>query len=125
MQLMPETAFDTARTIAAQGGPDYVVDDTVDRANPEINIHIGTYFLRHLLNTQASPLHAILAYNGGPTRIRRLSRASDLPPDLFMESIGIRETREYGKKVLASAILYNHFYFPLKSDTFIADIVNN
>jgi soluble lytic murein transglycosylase len=125
MQLMPETALDTARTIANQGGPDYVVDDAVDRANPETNIHIGTSFLRSLMDTQASPLHAILSYNGGPNRIRRLARASDLPPDLFMESIEIKETREYGKKVLASAILYGHFYFSLKSDTLIADILGN
>jgi soluble lytic murein transglycosylase-like protein len=101
------------------------VDGTVDRANPETNIHIGTFFLRQLMDTQSSPLHAILAYNGGPTRIRRLDRASDLPPDLFMESIEIKETREYGKKVLASAMLYDYFYFSLKSDTLIADIVSN
>ncbi|MDR1468608.1 MAG: lytic transglycosylase domain-containing protein [Spirochaetaceae bacterium] len=125
MQLMPETALDTARTIAVQGGPDYVVDGTVDRANPEANIHIGTSFLRHLLNTQETPLHAILSYNGGPTRIRRLARASNLPPDLFMESLDIKETREYGKKVLASAILYDYSAFSLKSDTFIADILGN
>jgi soluble lytic murein transglycosylase len=125
MQLMPETALDTARAIAKQGGPDYVVDGTVDRANPGTNIHIGTYFLRHLMNTQATPLHALLSYNGGPNRIRRLDRAPDLPPDLFMESIDIKETREYGKKVLASAILYNYFYFSLKSDTLIADIIGN
>ena len=125
MQLMPETALDTARTIAKQGGPDYVIDGAVDRANPEINIHIGTSFLRHLLDTQTTPLHAILSYNGGPTRIRRLGRASGLPPDLFMESLDLKETREYGKKVLASAILYDYFYFSLKSNPLIADIIGN
>jgi soluble lytic murein transglycosylase len=124
-QLMPETALDTAKTIARQGGPDYVVDGTVDRANPEINIHIGTYFLRYLLDTQETPLNALLSYNGGPTRIRRLARASDFPPDLFMESLEIKETREYGKKVLAAAILYDYFYFSLKPDALIADILGN
>jgi soluble lytic murein transglycosylase len=124
-QLMPQTALETARTMAREGGPDYVLDDTVDRADPEANVHIGAYFLRQLMNTQASPLNAILSYNGGPTRIRRWARASRLPPDLFMESVELRETREYGKKVLACAILYDYFYFSLKSDRLVADILGN
>jgi soluble lytic murein transglycosylase len=125
MQLMPQTALDTAKTMARQGGPDYVVEDSVDRANPEANIHIGVYFLRHLMDTQATPLHALLSYNGGPNRVRRWVRASDLPPDLFMETVELKETREYGKKVVASAILYNYFYFSLKPDTLIADSFGN
>jgi soluble lytic murein transglycosylase len=122
---MPQTALDTARTIARKGGPDYVVNDTVDRANPEANLHIGAYFLHHLMDTQTTPLNALLSYNGGPTRVRRWARASNLPPDLFMESVELKETREYGKKVLACAILYNRFYFSLKSDALVADIFGN
>jgi soluble lytic murein transglycosylase len=124
-QLMPQTALETARIIAQQGGPDYIADDTVDRANPETNVHIGVHFLRSLMDTQATPLNALLSYNGGPTRVRRWARASSLPPDLFMESIQLQETREYGKKVLACAILYNYFYFSLKSDALVADIFGN
>jgi soluble lytic murein transglycosylase len=124
-QLMPQTALETARIIARQGGPDYVADDAVDRANPETNVHIGAHFLRSLMDTQATPLYALLSYNGGPTRVRRWARASSLPPDLFMESIELRETREYGKKVIACAILYNSFYFSLKFDALVADIFGN
>jgi soluble lytic murein transglycosylase len=124
-QLMPQTALETARLIAQQGGPDYIENGTVDRANPETNVHIGVYFLRSLMDTQATPLNALLSYNGGPTRVRRWARASRLPPDLFMESIELQETREYGKKVVACAILYNNFYFSLKSDTLVADIFGN
>jgi soluble lytic murein transglycosylase len=124
-QLMPQTALETARLIAQQGGPDYIANGTVDRANPETNVHIGAYFLRSLMDTQATPLHALLSYNGGPTRVRRWARASRLPPDLFMESIELKETREYGKKVVACAILYNNFSFSLKSDALVADIFGN
>jgi soluble lytic murein transglycosylase len=124
-QLMPQTALDTARTIARQGGPDYITNDTVDRADPEANLHIGVYFLRHLMDTQATPLNALLSYNGGPTRVRRWARASNLPSDLFLESVELKETREYGKKVLACAILYNYYYFSLKPDALIADIFGN
>jgi soluble lytic murein transglycosylase len=123
-QLMPETALGTARTIAAQGGPDYAADGAVDRTDPEANLHIGAYYLRSLLDTQETPLHALLAYNGGPTRVRRWARASRLPPDLFMESVELKETREYGKKVVGSAILYHYFYFSLKSTPFVADILS-
>jgi soluble lytic murein transglycosylase len=125
MQLMPDTAVETAAAIARQGGPNYIADGTVDRSDPAVNTHIGAFFLRHLMDTQTTPLNAILAYNGGPTRIRRWARASSLPSDLFMESVELRETREYGKKVLASAVLYNYFYFSLKPDTLVADIMGN
>jgi soluble lytic murein transglycosylase len=124
-QLMPDTALDIAAAIARQTGPDYAAGGAVDRTDPKTSIHIGAYFLRQLMRTQATPLNGILAYNGGPTRLRRWARASNLPPDLFMESIEFKETREYGKKVLGSAILYRYFYFSLKPEGLIADIMGN
>jgi soluble lytic murein transglycosylase-like protein len=130
-QLMESTAIDTAKTIARRGGPDYIRDNGegayVDRSDPETNVHIGTEFFNHLLNVFDYPLYAILSYNGGPTRVRRFIRNANqkLPPDLFMETIELRETREYGKKVSGSAAIYDFLYFSLKPTAILADIVGN
>jgi soluble lytic murein transglycosylase len=129
---MEETAVMTARAIARSGGPDYLLEAedgwTVDRTDPESNLHIGIHFLHYLMESQSHPLYAILGYNGGPTRIRRYLRAkgaAKLPPDIFMETLVLRETREYGKKVAGAAAIYASLYFGLKPEAILADIVGN
>ena len=56
---------------------------------------------------------ALLAYNGGMNRVRRWRNAagSSLSEDLFLESIEYRETREYGRKVLAAQAVYKALYY--------------
>ena len=59
-----------------------------------------------------SIIMALFAYNGGPTRVRRWQRAaSDLPIDLFLETIPFLETRDYGRKVLSAAAFYGYLYY--------------
>ncbi|MCL2294331.1 MAG: lytic transglycosylase domain-containing protein [Spirochaetes bacterium] len=114
-QLMPSTAEDMANRIRRSGGPDYFLRrDSRGRLNftdPELNLHIGAFYLNHLIERFDDTLLALLAYNGGQGRVRRWWNASNLPPDLFMETIEIRETREYGRRVLGAAAIYRALYF--------------
>jgi soluble lytic murein transglycosylase len=56
-------------------------------------------------------------------RIRRWYRAREtLPGDLFLETVGLSETREYGRRVLSSAVLYGYLYYDMKGDSFLADM---
>ena len=57
------------------------------------------------------PLLALLAYNGGQTRVRRWYRAAMLPPDLFLETVEFPETRNYGRSVIAAAAMYRELYY--------------
>jgi soluble lytic murein transglycosylase len=126
-QLMPATALEMAGRIARRSGeegplPDYRIDGTIDLKNPEINVHIGSFYLNYLFNLMDHPLTAVLAYNGGLGRVRRWRAANDLPVDLFLETIEFAETREYGRRVLGAAAVYGYLYYGLSMDEVIADI---
>ncbi|MDR2953261.1 MAG: lytic transglycosylase domain-containing protein, partial [Treponema sp.] len=110
-QLMPATAEEMAASILKAGGPDYAASARgIDLTDPGANIHIGAYYLAFLMTRFEDGTLALLAYNGGINRIRRWKAASALPPDLFLESIALSETREYGRKVTAAAAVYRQLY---------------
>lgn len=125
-QLMPATAVDMAGRIRARGGPNYT--DDMDLQNPEINLHIGAYYLAYLRDLIENPLLSILAYNGGMNRVRRWYREAaenfvpTLPGDLFLETVELVETRNYGRKVVSAALMYGYLYYDVKPDPFLADI---
>lgn len=113
-QLMSTTGNEMARQLAQHGGANYVasaedgMELVVDLYNPEINLHLGALYYRQLLDmTQQSAVLATLAYNGGIGRIRRWRRAAqDLSDDLFLETVELTETRNYGRGVLGDEVVY-------------------
>jgi soluble lytic murein transglycosylase len=120
-QLMPATAGDMADRIKRRGGPDYT--ENLDLEDPEINAAVGAYYLNHLRGLLDHPLLAILAYNGGPNRVRRWRQAQPaLPGDLFLETVEYPETREYGRRVISAAVLYGCLYYGVNPPLFLADI---
>jgi soluble lytic murein transglycosylase len=101
-QLMPSTARDIASRIGME---------SYDLTDPEVNLRLGGWYLRHLRGRTESYLRALFAYNGGITRVRRWSRNfGHLPEELVLESIPYAETRHYGRKVLVSAVIYGYLY---------------
>jgi soluble lytic murein transglycosylase len=118
-QLMPATAEEMAARIHRQGGPEYTPPEQSgpNLRDPATNIHIGAIYLGYLQERMEDTLLALLAYNGGINRIRRWrtadSRATPggLPIDLFLETIEYPETREYGRRVLAAAAMYEQLYY--------------
>jgi soluble lytic murein transglycosylase len=122
-QLMPATARETALRIARRGGPDYIGEGEPDLYDPKVNVHLGAVYLSYLMEHMDSPLLALLAYNGGMGRVRnRRNAESKLPEDLFLETIDIQETREYGKKVLGAAAAYGYLYYGMTMEAVAADI---
>jgi len=113
MQLMPKTAKEMAERLKRSGGPDYLGEDgVVDSTDPSLNVHIGVYYFKYLQDYFKDDILALLAYNGGQNRVRRLRRAnSKLPIDLFVETIVNFENRDYGKRVPASARVYQELYY--------------
>jgi soluble lytic murein transglycosylase len=121
-QLMPDTALDMANRIARRTGIDYRPGG-IDLANPEINVHIASYYLNYLIETVGSPMTALIAYNGGMGRVRRWRAAEPrLPEDLFLETIEFEETREYGRRVLAASAIYGYLYYNMSMEEVVADI---
>jgi Soluble lytic murein transglycosylase and related regulatory proteins (some contain LysM/invasin domains) len=111
-QIMPETAREIASRIRRAGGPDFFDEDKkIDLNNPELNIHIGSYYLKYLTGRFDDMLVSLMAYNAGANRVRRLRSASKMPSDLFLETVSIYETRNYGRKVMSAAAVYEELYY--------------
>jgi len=127
VQLMAPTAEDMAARIARSGGPDYR-NPEINLKDPETSIHIGSFYLRYLIDQMGNHMLALLAYNGGMGRVRRWLAADKqqaggaLPYDLFLESIEFSETREYGRQVLSAASFYGYLYYGISMEKTAADI---
>ncbi|HRP73433.1 MAG TPA: transglycosylase SLT domain-containing protein [Luteimonas sp.] len=102
MQVLPDTGAAVARRLGlAWGGAESLYD-------PHTNIALGTAYLREKEAMYGKPYVAIAAYNAGPTPTSRwLSQRPAMDPDLWIETISYRETREYVARILAFSVLYD------------------
>ena len=102
MQLMPATARWVAKQIPVQP---YKADML---KQPEVNILMGSYYFRRVLDELGHPILATAAYNAGPGRARRWRDERPLEGAIYAETIPFNETRDYVKKVFANAWYYRH-----------------
>jgi soluble lytic murein transglycosylase len=102
MQLMPATARWVARQISMNPFRQEML------VRPEVNLQMGTYYFRRVLNDLGHPILATAAYNAGPGRARRWRDGRPLEGAIYAETIPFNETRDYVKKVFANAWFYRH-----------------
>lgn len=104
MQLLPSTA----RWIAEEKlGLPYREELLFD---PDYNIRLGTWYLRHLLDQfDGNVAWAVAAYHGGPGNLRRWTAGLRDPLD-FPAALRAPETREYLGKVLNAWLIYRWLY---------------
>lgn len=104
MQMMPATAKLTAR----EKGEFNPLQLTV----PEYNVRLGTKHLHDLMKDfKGDVVYMAAAYNAGSSALERWKRSfKGLSKDEFIESIPYQETRDYVKKVYASAATYRQLY---------------
>ncbi len=103
MQLMPATAKWVAGKIGLKDWQSSQVNDV------ETNLSLGTYYLRHVLDSlDGSPVLASAAYNAGPGRARAWRGDQSMEAAIYAESIPFNETRDYVKKVMANSSYYAH-----------------
>lgn len=109
-QLMVPTADDIARRLKK---------DEYEIIDPATNVELGTWYLNNLYTRcNENFLQAFFSYNGGITRVRKwlkgsmigFGQKSAMPDDLFLETVPITETREYGRKLVAATIMYDYLY---------------
>lgn len=125
MQLMPATAK-MAESTLQQGILRAVsltsANDNLRRRNPSspcaghlldpvTNVTLGQSYVQHLAQLDAIGDNLVLllaAYNGGPGRLSRwVEAAAEKDPLLFIESLPVRETREYVQQVLVHYWTYS------------------
>ena len=103
MQLMPATA----KWVAKKMGLKHVGDVT----EVDTNVSLGTYYLRHVLDTlDGQPVLASAAYNAGPGRARAWRPDAAVEGAIYAETIPFNETRDYVKKVMSNASYYAHVF---------------
>ena len=111
-QLMELTAGDIARRFKMN---DYSLTD------PETNIRFGAYYIENQISrSDNSLLMGFFSYNAGIKKVRRwlqssqieFDKKSNMPSDLFLESIPYAETREYGRKLVSATAAYEWLYNP-------------
>jgi soluble lytic murein transglycosylase-like protein len=104
MQLMPRTAsfVDGGRTYH-KGGADALFA-------PELNLALGQKYVRYLLaldEVEGNLVFMLAAYNAGPRRLRDwIAKIDTRDPLLFIESIPMRETRRFARRVLTNLWIY-------------------
>jgi soluble lytic murein transglycosylase len=101
MQLMPPTA----RWVAHRTGRASVRAPQLE--DPELNIELGTSYLRYVLDKlDSQPALGAAAYNAGPGRAQAWRASVPIEGAVYVETIPFNETRDYTKKVLANAMFY-------------------
>lgn len=115
MQIMP----DTAEWIAGQAGME---DAAIDRlADPKMNIHMGTYYVRQLLDrfgVQPSPEqtgadYALVAaaYNAGPGAVSRWLESGEWDGSYAQSAkIPYGETRHFVERIVYYYNKYQRYY---------------
>ena len=98
MQLMPATAVETEPGVKR-----------ADLQNAEVNIRVGTKYLRRMLDKYNGNIaFSLAAYNAGPGAVDRWIRDGRSKKGLldFIEQIPYKETREY-----VGSIIRNYFWY--------------
>jgi soluble lytic murein transglycosylase len=107
MQVMPATGSEVARRA---GMTDFSIGQLVV---PEVNLILGTRYLRELLERRAGAVvPALMSYNAGPHRYTAWRRFPEFSAstELMIDRIPFTETRRYVKAILAYRYIYSRLY---------------
>ncbi len=105
MQLMPGTARWVAKQLARNDYQPAPIGDT------DLNTQFGAYYFKYWFERlDKMPALAAAAYNAGPGRAQAWRPAASLEGAIWVETIPFNETRDYVKKVLANAMIYNQSF---------------
>ncbi len=102
MQLLPTVG----RTMAREEGMAHF--QTFQLLDPDVNIRLGTRYLRQMLDKfGGDQVYALAAYNAGDNRVADWQAAGPYSGiDEFVESIPFTETREYVEAILRNEETY-------------------
>ncbi|MFN6965019.1 MAG: transglycosylase SLT domain-containing protein [Pyrinomonadaceae bacterium] len=105
MQLILPTARATARKYGSTA-----TIDVPTLYNPNVNIELGTAYLRDQLDKFGRIEYVAAAYNAGPGRIPTWRATLPLEIDEFVEEIPFKETRQYVMGVVRNTAQYRRLY---------------
>jgi soluble lytic murein transglycosylase len=105
MQVMP----DVGQRVAAAN--DFPYWSSALLYQPDVSVQLGTAHLADLVREYDREEHILAAYNAGSSRVARwLSKRGTRDPEVFVERIPFRETRDYVRIVLRNRVIYRTLY---------------
>ncbi|MFO1257316.1 MAG: transglycosylase SLT domain-containing protein [Gammaproteobacteria bacterium] len=115
MQLMPTTAQYVAKKIS------FPLNSSTELLKVDTNVRLGAAYLRYLSGKMANhPVLMTASYNAGPGRVSSWLPNKKIPAVEWIETIPVKETREYVKNVLTYIAIYREL---LGEDTQIRDLM--
>jgi soluble lytic murein transglycosylase len=106
MQILPSTGRRYAPKVGVRPF------STTRLIDPDVNVRIGTFYFRELLDMfDGDAAAALAAYNAGENRVERWrAERPGLPRDEFVDDIPFPETQNYVKRILGTAEDYRILY---------------
>lgn len=105
MQIMPRVGHTLAR------GLEYPAWDAALLYQPDVSLQLGTTHLADLLAGYTDNGRALAAYNAGKSRVERWEKKHGTgDPEIFVERIPFRETRDYVRIIQRNRELYCSLY---------------
>ncbi|WP_395373722.1 transglycosylase SLT domain-containing protein [Marinicella sp. W31] len=101
MQIIPPTA----KRLSQQLGLSY--KDTRQLHQPDFNLRLGIHYQNNLFKRFDHPLLVAAAYNAGERKSVDWSSQFPSSPDMWLETIPYRETRDYITKILSNVTIYD------------------
>lgn len=105
MQLIMDTAQRTARRVGVE--PPTSIEELY---NPQLNIKLGTAYLRSQLDNYGRVEYAAAAYNAGPGRLVRWKAELPAEIDEWAEAVPFKETRQYIQGIIRNTLQYQRLY---------------
>jgi soluble lytic murein transglycosylase len=108
MQIIPDTGAQIANELKWPPG-----FDSNDLYRPIVSVGYGSYYLDKNRSLLDGSLYASLAaYNGGPGNALVWKKLAGDDPDLFLEIIRFKETRDYIRYIYEIFTVYRNLYGP-------------
>ncbi len=101
MQLIPPTA----KSIAKQLG--ITINNNRELHQPPLNIKLGVQYQKNLFKQFNHPILVAAAYNAGEGKSNDWSTGFSKSPDIWLETIPYKETRNYVTKILSNVTIYD------------------
>ena len=117
MQIIPPTADRLSESLGMERM------DVRRLFEPDLNIHLGSYYLSELFKRyDGNMYYALAAYNAGEHRVDRWRKVYDTDDDdFFMENIEYEQTRKYVRGVMKYYWLYHLLIHPYQQSDNLAD----
>ena len=108
MQLMEETALDVAKKAEIDIDENNLKQELL---KPEVNIKIGTIYIKTLLDQYQNVEVALAAYNAGIGTVNTWIEEGIIKKDgRDIENIPYKETNQYVRKILRDYKIYEYLY---------------